>query len=324
VVKLKVYIHSRAVINMIITVTLNASIDRTMVINNFQTGKINRCDQPLELPGGKGLNVTRALKSLGQNVTATGFIGGKSGEKLEQLMDEEGINYDFLRIAGNTRYCFAILDKQQNTLTEINENGPQISEKEIAGYFNKFSEIISGAKMAVFSGSIPKSLPETVYYDLIMLAKQKGLITVLDASGAALKNGTGAKPYIIKPNQREAEELLGFSLNNTDDLLKAINFLSNYCQIAAITLEDKGCVIGTKSEIYHITPPKITVVNSVGSGDSFLAGLIHSFLLDKPLSEMGARATATGSANAMTDRAGFCRIKDIEDILREVRIEKLL
>jgi tagatose 6-phosphate kinase len=309
---------------MIITVTLNASIDRTAVINIFRPGKINRCDQPLEMAGGKGLNVARALKNLGQDVIATGFIGGKSGERLEQLMDEEGLPHDFQKIAGNTRYCFAILDNELDTLTEINENGPEITAEETAAFYKKFAAINSGAEVAVISGSIPKSLPAAVYFDLITAAKQRGLLTVLDASGEALKNGIGAMPYIIKPNKKEAEELLGFALDNTDSLLKGISFLSSYCTIACITLEDQGCVIGTASEIYQLVPPAVKVINSVGSGDSFLAGLIYGFRQNLPLNETGIWAIAAGTANAMTEKAGFFRLEELHQIRAGIRVEKLL
>lgn len=309
---------------MIITVTLNASIDRTCLINNFSPKQINRCDEPIELAGGKGLNVTRALKTFGQEVIATGFIGGKTGERLEELMNLDNIKHDFFKIKGKTRYCLAIIDEENKAITEINENGPNITKEETEAFFQKLEVLAPEAKILVISGSVPKSLPKDIYANLIELGKKRGLITFLDASGEALKKGIGAKPYVIKPNRTEAEELLGFKLETEEDFMKGIYFLCEYCNIACITLEDKGCVIGIKSEIYHIIPPKIEIVNSVGSGDSFLAGFINNFIKNKSLSEIGSLAIATGSANAMTDRAGFCRLEDINSILEKIVVKKLL
>ncbi|MBC7473882.1 MAG: 1-phosphofructokinase family hexose kinase [Candidatus Sericytochromatia bacterium] len=310
---------------MILTITLNASIDKTAIINNFKTGKINRLDKPLEFAGGKGLNVTRALKNLGYHDTlSTGFVGGKNGEKLKILMDLENINHDFFEINDETRCCLAIIDNELNKITELNENGPNISLQELNSFMNKLENLLLKTKVMVISGSVPESLPENIYYDIITLAKKNNIVTVLDAKGKYLKNGIGAYPYIIKPNQYEAEELLDFSLDSQESWLKGIYFLCNYCSIAVITLENKGCVIGTKNEIYHLTPPQIKLVNSVGSGDSFLAGLVYGLVNNKSLKDSGILAIATGTANAQTMQAGHFDNLSIEDIVKEVKIEKLL
>jgi tagatose 6-phosphate kinase len=309
---------------MILTITLNASIDRTTFINNFTIGKINRSDQPIESAGGKGLNVTRVLKILGVESVATGFIGGKSGERLEDLMNHEGFRHDFVKMNGNTRSCLAIVDKEKNNLTEINENGPKISNEELESLYKKVEELSSKAKITVISGSLPTSLPSDVYGNLITIAKKNGSTTFLDASRQALKDSIGSVPYMIKPNKTEAEELLGFELNNQEDWMKGIYFLTEYCSLACITFEDKGCVIGNKREIYHASAPKIRVVNSVGSGDSFLAGFISGYHNNKSLSDCMKMAIAAGSSNAMTDRAGLIFKNDFENLLNQVEVTKIL
>lgn len=309
---------------MILTITLNASIDRTVIVEDFQTGRINRINNPVETAGGKGLNVTRALKAYNLESLATGFIGGNSGKKLEELLKSDNINSDFYQIKNETRSCLAIIDQKNNNLTEINENGPLISNEEIEGLYKKIDEISKNHKIAVISGSVPKSVSEDIYFDIIEICKKKNLLTLLDASGIHLKNGVGAHPYLVKPNQYEAEELLGFKIDSTDSYLKAIHFLTHYCQIAVVTLEDNGCIIGTKSEIYHIKPPKVKVVNTVGSGDSFLAGMIYAITKDLTLKEIGSFGIATGTANTLTDIAGLCHRYDIDNIIEKVEVERLL
>lgn len=309
---------------MILTITLNASIDRTTFINNFSVGKINRSDEPIESAGGKGLNVTRALKTLNLDSIATGFIGGKSGERLEELMSSEGFNYDFFKIKGNTRACLAIVDKERKTLTEINENGPKITLEELNGLYEKVDLLSKESKITVISGSLPSSLPTDVYGKLIEISKKNGSITFLDASRKALKDSIGSYPYMIKPNKNEAEELLGFELKTEEDLMKGIYFLTEYCNLACITLEDKGCIIGNKREIYKAIGPQIDVVNSVGSGDSFLAGFISGFYTNNNIEESIKSAVAAGSANAMTDRAGLIKKEVYDLLLSKVQVTKLL
>ncbi|MFN8577260.1 MAG: 1-phosphofructokinase family hexose kinase [Candidatus Sericytochromatia bacterium] len=309
---------------MILTITLNASIDKTAKIENFKAEKINRIDKPYEMAGGKGLNVTRALKAYNLNSLSTGFIGGKSGERLKELLELDNIDYDFLKIKDNNRFCLALVDMVNNKITEINENGPFINNNELKEFLEKVDFLSKKCKIAVMAGSVPKSLPNNIYYQLIKICKKNNLITALDASGEHLKQGLGAYPYIIKPNQQESEELLGFSLDSVESYLKAIHFLTHYCQIAVVTLEDKGCIIGNKSEIYHLVPPEIKVVNSVGSGDSFLAGMIYALTENKNILDIGLYGIATGTANTLTETAGFCKREDIDRILKEISIEKLL
>ena len=309
---------------MILTITLNASIDKTVKIENFKVGQINRVDKPIEMAGGKGLNVTRALKSFNLDSIATGFIGGISGERLRKLLNDDNINHNFYQIEDQTRSCLAIVDHKNQSITEINENGPFISENEIQGLYKKIEEMSSKVKLAVISGSVPRSLSENVYSEIIKICKNNNVLTILDASGIHLKNGIGAYPYIIKPNQFEAEELLGFNLISEEDYFKAINFLTHYCQIAVVTLEDNGCIIGTKSEIFHLRPPKVKVINSVGCGDSFLAGMLYAIFNNLSLEKIGIYGIATGTANTLTETAGLCNLDDINNILKSVEVKKLL
>lgn len=309
---------------MILTITLNASIDKTAKIENFKAEKINRIDKPYEMAGGKGLNVTRALKAYNLNSLSTGFIGGKSGERLKELLEIDNIEYDFLNIEDSNRSCLALVDTVTNRITEINENGPFINTNELKDFLDKVDILSKKSEIAVIAGSVPKSLPDNIYYQLIEICKKNNVITALDASGEHLKQGLGAYPFIIKPNQQEAEELLGFNLNSQEKYLQSIHFLSHYCKIAVITLEDKGCIIGNKNEIYHLIPPEVKVVNSVGSGDSFLAGMIYAIKQNKNILDIGLYGIATGTANTLTETAGLCKKEDIDYFFDKISINKLL
>jgi len=308
---------------MVITITINASMDKTAIINNFETGRINRLDKPLETAGGKGLNVTRALKTLNKKTISTGFLGGYIGEQLKILMNEEALENDFLEIKDNSRICLAILDQEKNTITELNENGPNISNEELELFYKKLDELCKKAKIAVISGSVPKCLGNNIYYDLIKFTKERGLITGLDAKEEPLRRGIEARPYFIKVNKIEAEGILNFKLNTDENLLKGVQYILNYCNVAVITLEERGCLIADKDEIYHLIPPQIKRVNSVGSGDSFFAGLVSAFIENKSLKDMGICGTATGTANALTDRAGLCNINDINELIPRVLVKKI-
>ncbi|GIW22299.1 MAG: tagatose-6-phosphate kinase [Candidatus Sericytochromatia bacterium] len=305
-----------------LTVTLNASIDRTTFINGFNINKINRSDTPIESAGGKGLNVARVLNILEKDVLATGFIGGYYGEKLKYLMEKDNIKNDFYQIKGETRFCLAIVDKKNNTLTEINENGPNISKEEFEDFLKKLKFISKGKKFIILSGSVPTSLPEDTYFQIINYLKDLNIPCILDASRKYLKKAIQSKPFLIKPNHVEAQDLLGYELNTIDNILKALNDIKNFCEMAVITYQDKGSFIYYQNNILQFIPPKVNIVNTVGSGDAFLAGLVAKLEENKDLEEIGKFATACGTANALTQRAGYLKKEDLFTIYKNVKVIK--
>jgi tagatose 6-phosphate kinase len=303
-----------------LTITLNASIDRTAFIDDFSINKINRTNTPIESAGGKGLNVARVLKILGKDVTATGFIGGNYGKKLKYLMLKDNIDNDFYEIEGETRFCLAIVDRKNNTLTEINENGPNISKEEFDNFLKKITELSKGKKFVIISGSVPTSLSDDTYFKIINHLKNLNIPCLLDASRKYLKSAILAKPFLIKPNHTEAEDLLGYKLDTIDKILQALSDIKKYCKMSIITYQDKGSFFYYKDEILQFVPPKLKVVNTVGSGDSFLAGLSVKLEENCSLEEIGKFATACGTANALTERAGFINKNDLYDIYKEVKV----
>ena len=194
---------------MIITVTLNAAIDKTLAVPNFRLGRRHRAVEQTAMAGGKGVNVARALKTLGQPVIATGVAGGPTGTRIIEALTEEAILSDFVRIHGDSRMSTAVVDPTSGEQTEINERGPAVSAAELDLFVDKLLYLAKGAHLCVFSGSLPRGVPDDLYARMIGEINGMGCLTVLDSEGEALRLGTRAEPGVVTPNEIEAEELVG-------------------------------------------------------------------------------------------------------------------
>jgi 1-phosphofructokinase family hexose kinase len=194
---------------MIVTVTLNAAIDRTLLVPNFQLGQRHRASVGSTTAGGKGINIARAARTLGVPVVATGLAGGRNGTLLVEELTTEGILNDFVRIRGESRTSTAVLDPTSNVYTEINEWGPEVADDELDVLREKLSYLAQGADYVVFAGSLPRGVDPGLYGELIRDANRRGLLTVLDSEGEALRLGLEAEPYLVSPNLREARSRTG-------------------------------------------------------------------------------------------------------------------
>ncbi len=317
---------------MIVTVTLNAALDRTLVAPGFEPGQSRTADRALLLGGGKGLNVTRALHALDCEVLALGMAGGTTGAMIRRGLDEEGIPHDLTPIRGESRTCTAIIDPACGVTTEINEPGPTLEEFELATFFERFDRALARARLIVLSGSLPGGVSDDVYATLIGVARRFEIPCLLDSRGAALREGLQAQPLLVKPNLREAVELLGEEIDPTDHSL----FYRIDASISVITLGEKGAVLHSPIGSWLATPPAIKPVDAVGSGDCFVAGLCAALiqapgnqsilqLVDKPeMLETALRlATATATANTLTIGAGRFLEKDVLRLREEVRIQQI-
>ncbi|MEK6535994.1 MAG: PfkB family carbohydrate kinase, partial [Actinomycetota bacterium] len=211
---------------MIVTVTLNAALDRTLTVPNFQAGFRHRASESLTLPGGKGVNIARALKSLGQPVIATGLAGGKTGIRIVEDLTAEGILNDFVRIRGESRTSSAIIDPTSNTQTEVNEYGPVVTARELHAFMEKFTYIAKGADVVIVAGSLPRKVKDSFYKDIIGALSATGVMTVLDTAGEPLRLAIKAKPGLVSPNIYEAEALIGHEFGEDEDSLHAAVQLS--------------------------------------------------------------------------------------------------
>lgn len=308
---------------MILTITLNPSIDRRYYVKGFKKDKVFRAENVQYTPGGKGLNVTRVIKTFSDSLIATGFIGGKSGSFIEEKLDELNINHNFLSVNGETRSCLAI-HSDDGSQTEILEKGPVISNKEISNFNHLYNRLIKESEVICASGSLPQGLPLETYKDLISVAKSQNKKFILDTSGDALKLGMEASPFLIKPNKDELEKLVGHVVTSNSDVIKAAKcLLKNDIEIVVVSLGREGAIVFNKGYAYKINVPSVKTVNSVGSGDSMIAGFAISLMEGYDFEYMLKVAAACGAANAMEDETGKVNINNVRNIIDGINITKL-
>ena len=226
---------------MIVTVTLNAALDRTLTVPNFQLGHRHRASQVLTLAGGKGINVARALKRLDVPVVATGLAGGRTGTRIVEELTAEAILNDFVRIGEESRTSTAVVDPTASSYTEINEWGPKVTTDELEMLLEKLHYLSRGADFVVFAGSLPRGVDEGFYAEAIRDLNRRGVQVVLDSEGEPLRLGVEAEPFLVSPNQREAERLVGQELEDEEDFLMALDAIAELgARNVLITLES-GC-----------------------------------------------------------------------------------
>lgn len=309
---------------MILTVTLNPSIDRSYRIDNFQVGAVFRAQEENRVAGGKGINVTKVIKALGEDVIATGFLGSKSGEYIEEELKKIDVECSFIKIEGETRTCIAILDPVSNTHTEILEKGPNISREDLEKFLDNFNKLSKIYNIIVSSGSAPSGVPEDIYVELINIAKRNGAKLILDTSGVYLLNAIRAKPFMVKPNKVELEKLVNKELNDIEEIKKAaIELYQSGIKIVAVSLGSEGSIIACDEGVFRTIPPQVNVASPVGSGDSYVAGVAVGIKKGLNIIDAAILATACGTANAMYYKTGYVTIEDVEYLKNKVRIQKL-
>ncbi len=269
---------------MILTVTLNPSLDLTLFISELKIGRIHRSQRELLIPGGKGINISRVLRIFDEETFILGISGGLTGKILENELEKRGIPFDFIKINGDTRFAVGIFETEnKRPTTVINGKGPEISSDKIYELKEKLKRLISNSKLLVLSGSIPPGVSQDIYSDLLEIAKKYPVKKVLDAQGKALKIALDKKPDIIKPNKEEAEEILGFSIETKIDLKRAGYFFREKgIQYSLISLGEKGAFLTTEREMFFVSLPPIKGHNW-GAGDAFLAGFIVGIKNNDPI-----------------------------------------
>ncbi len=211
---------------MIVTVTVNAALDRTLTVPVFQIGYRHRSSEVMTLAGGKGINVARALKTLEVPVVATGLAGGRTGTRLVEELTSEAILNDFVRIAGESRTSTSVADPTAGTYTEINEWGPEVTDAELETLQEKLHYLARGADFVVLAGSLPRKVSTSFYSDAIRDLARRDVRVVLDSEGDPLRHGVEAGPFLVSPNQSEAEQLVGQELEDDDDFLMALDAIA--------------------------------------------------------------------------------------------------
>lgn len=310
---------------MILTITMNPSIDIAYQLDSFQIDTVNRVLETHKTPGGKGLNVTRVLAQLGDDVLASGLLGGKIGEYLEEGLDKVGIKHAFSKIAGETRNCIAVLHEGQQT--EILEKGPTVSEFEADTFLEHFLNLIPKLELVVISGSLPQGIASNYYAKIVSLCHEHELPVILDCSGKALEETltSSEKPTVIKPNTEELSQLLHQEItDDCDDLKEALRQpLFDGVEWVIVSLGSKGAFAKHKDTFYRVTIPKIDVVNPVGSGDSTVAGIASAYVSGVSDQELLKKANVLGMLNAQEKQTGHVNLANYEKLFNEIKVTEV-
>jgi 1-phosphofructokinase family hexose kinase len=311
---------------MIITVTLNAAIDKTLAVPNFRLGRRHRATEQTAMAGGKGVNVARALKALGQPVIATGVAGGPTGTRIIEHLTEEAILNDFVRIREESRTSTAVVDPTNGEQTEINERGPTVSEAELELFVDKLLYLAKGAGVCVFAGSLPRGVDAGLYGTLVDEMKRLGVTTVLDSEGEPLRLGTRQGPSVVSPNELEAEELVGHEFADDEDRQRAVHEMLGIGAREAIMTLPAGCLalLGDgERRLYRATLEQLEPVSAVGSGDAFLAGYVAARYGGRPPEDCVRFAVACGAESTQHFGAGRLDPREVGRLLGEVEVERL-
>ncbi len=284
---------------MIYTVSFNPSLDYLMDVKSFKVGELNRSESEHILPGGKGVNVSIVLNNLGHKSKTLGFVAGFTGERLMEMLAQKHIDADFVKVKqGETRINVKVREEEE---TEINASGPDVSKDELAVFYDQIKALNAGDYL-VLSGSIPKSVPKTAYMDIMASICEKDVNVVVDASGELLLKSLAYRPFLIKPNHHELGEMLGIKINDKKDveryaaMLKdkgARNVLVSMAGDGAVLLDETG-------NVHSMSAPKGKVKNSVGAGDSMVAGFLAGYIESGSYENAFKMGICTGSASAFS------------------------
>ena len=308
---------------MIVTVTLNPAIDKTCRMARMISGQVNRMDSMTSIAGGKGVNVTKILRQYGYEVMALGFLGGYTGRFIEDSLKAMGAECRFTQIAGDTR-CNLNVISEDGYVTELLEPGPVISKEELTSFLAEYKRVLDEAELVILSGSIPKGVPENIYQVLIELAKQAGVNVLLDSSGEAMRAGISAKPFMIKPNLKELEGLIGRRITDKEEAaIVAGEFALHGISHVMVSMGAKGLLYAHDNEALFVKAPDVKAVNTVACGDSVVASFAMSLLKGESTEECLKRAGAISAANATTLESAVIPREVAENLYESIDVCKL-
>ena len=283
-------------LDMIYTITLNPAYDKTYKVSSFEEGKTNRVQSVNTTVGGKGLNISRILSSLNTPNLALGI----ADSIFVDFIASEGIKNDFTIITNPVRINIKILNTSKNIITELNEAGADVTEANIDEFKNNLVKYISGGDIAIFSGSLPPGVPYSFYRELIELCNKKSVISILDTSGAALKEGIKAKPFMIKPNIDELSYLTGKYLSSVSEIqTEALKIASCGIDKVMVSMGKDGAVLASGKDVYYKKAPEVPVHSTVGAGDAMLAAFVAGMTKSPDDKELLTKAIDMGSKSVM-------------------------
>ncbi len=309
---------------MIVTVTLNPAIDQTLVLDRFVAGDTLRVRSSRFDPGGKGINVSRVVRELGGQSVAMGFAPGGLGRYIEQTLKSEGIECDFVHTKGETRTNITIVDETRHMQTILSDPGPETDVRFVDQLLTKLRKRLKANDWLVVAGSIPPPLSPGIYAEMISMARERRVYTVLDADGPALVAGVAAKPEMVKGNRRELERLLGRHLDDEESTLEAARILRGMTiRTAVVTRGREGAVAECDEGSWRSLAPRVRAVSAVGSGDAFLAGVVHSLSRGGGMEEALRLGVAAGTAAVLTPGTELCHRREVDVLQPRVKVQRI-
>ena len=308
---------------MITTITFNPSIDRMYKVNSMNIGEVQRVVSANATAGGKGINVTKVCKILQEEPLAMGFLGGYNGEFIKEELRKLDIKNKFTKIKQETRNCLNIITDDKVS-TEFLEKGPIIESHDLEKFENDIKEVIKDTKILVASGSYCQNIPLNYYEKIGNLCRENNVKFILDTSGEPLKVALKSKPYLIKPNIDEIKQLLDIDIESRDEVICAGKKLIEMgAENVCISLGKDGMIYLNEGEVYEVKVPKIEAVNTVGSGDSTIAGFSVGILRGYEVEELLKLSNACGISNALNIETGFVNLEEVEKYKDLVKVTKL-
>ena len=281
---------------MIVTLTPNPSIDRAIVIDALRRGEVHRATSSRIDPGGKGVNVSRALAAQGTDTVAVLPSGGPEGHLMDELLDTAGVARRSVPVTGSLRMNISVLEPD-GTTTKLNEPGPELSPAEVDALLTATLDAAHGASWVVACGSLPPGAPATLYAELVTRVRERGIRVAVDSSGAPMPLAVAARPSLIKPNHEELAELVGHPLPTLGDVRAAARELvADGIEVVAVSLGRDGAILVTAEEVVHAGATITAPLSTVGAGDCMLAGLLHGLSSGLPAADALATAVAWGAA----------------------------
>src|SRR5579871_4973709 len=312
---------------MIVTVTLNAAIDKSLSVPSFRLGRRHRTVERRALAGGKGVNIARTLKTLGEPVIATGFQGGPTGTQIVAQLGKESILQDFVRIREESRTNTSVLDPTTGEQTEINEQGPSVTPAEVEQFREKLLYLARGAAIVVFAGSLPRGIGPDFYAQLVRELRKLEVTTIVDTDGEPLRLAVRAEPDVVSPNVIEAEELVGHEFNDDSDRANAVREIVSLGARSAIMTVRQGCwaqvLLDGAPRLFHVTVPVVEAVATIGSGDAFLAGYVAARYRGLPAAECLRLGVACGAESIGRMGAGLIDVREVERMLADVAVSEI-
>lgn len=309
---------------MIYTVTLNPAIDRTIFCDEINLKDVTRVSKTTKEAAGKGINVSKVIRSMGYESICTGFVGGENGEYIKNALDNLAIDTELINVNGNTRENIKVISKFNNQTLELNESGAIISENELDTIFRYFDEVLSDGDILVLAGSAPGNIHKSIYCDFINRYKPLGVFILLDTSKDLFKEGIKSKPNMIKPNLYELETYFGKTIQSYQEAIPYAKLLvEEGIDEVVVTLGKDGTLFVSKNEICKVDIPVIDVLGTVGAGDSFVAGYAIAKEQNYDVTKKLKFASSVSMASCLQPGSKPGVLEDANKLFNKIKVNKL-